>query len=84
MLWTYNKDDVRVPYKTDRVKNPVYKKNAKGDVADLNPNGALRTDIFEYPILAGKLYQDERTDHPTQKPEALITELIKAFVLKKR
>ena len=84
-VWTYNKDDVRVPYKTDRVKNPVYKKNAKGELKAWtpNPNGALRTDIFEYPILAGKLYQDERTDHPTQKPEALITELIKAFCPKK-
>ena len=29
--WTYNKDDVRVPYKTDRVKTPCFKKNAKGE-----------------------------------------------------
>ena len=80
--WTYNADDVRVPYKsTERIKSPVYKKNAKGEKVAWTPNplGALRGDIWDYPVLAGKLYEKERTGHPTQKPEALIIELIKAF-----
>ena len=79
--WTYNKDDVRVPYKTERVKNPVYKKDKNGVKKAWipNPNGALRNDVFEFPVLAGKLYENERTEHPTQKPESLITELVKAF-----
>ena len=80
--WTYNADDVRVPYKsTERIKSPVYKKNAKGEKVAWTPNplGALRGDIWEFPVLAGKLYEKERTEHPTQKPESLITELIKAF-----
>jgi len=79
--WTYNLDDVRVPYKSDRVKNPVYKRNKKGEkVAWLpNPKGRKRGDIWEYPTLAGKLFEDERTAHPTQKPESFITDLIKAF-----
>lgn len=79
--WTYNKDDVRVPYKTERVKNPVYKKDKNGVKKAWipNPNGALRNDVFEFPVLAGKLYEKERTEHPTQKPESLIIELVKAF-----
>ena len=75
---------MRVPYKTERVKNPVYKKDKNGvkKAWTPNPNGALRTDIFDFPVLAGKLYENERTEHPTQKPEALITEFLKAFVPK--
>ena len=80
--WTYNVDDVRVPYKsTERLKNPVYYKNSRGERIkwEPNPKGAMRGDIWAFPTLAGKLYQDERTQHPTQKPEALITEIIKAY-----
>lgn len=79
--WTYNTDDVRVPYKSERVKSPVYKKAKDGTVKAWTPNplGAKRGDVWEFPCLAGKLYEDERTEHPTQKPESLITELIKAF-----
>ena len=82
--WTYNADAVRVPYKTERVKSPVYKKDKDGNKKAWlpNPNGALRDDIFEFPVLAGKLYEQERTKHPTQKPESLITELLKAFAPK--
>lgn len=80
--WTYNVDDVRVPYKsTERLKSPVYYKNSKGERVKWEPNplGAMRGDIWAFPTLAGKLYQSEKTPHPTQKPEALITEIIKAF-----
>lgn len=80
--WTYNVDDVRIPYKsTDRLKNPVYYKNSKGERVQWKPNplGAMHGDIWAIPTLAGKTYQGEKTPHPTQKPEALITELIKAF-----
>lgn len=80
--WTYNVDDVRIPYKSaERVKSPVFKKNKKGEKVAWTPNpkGAKRSDVWECPILSGKLYANERTEHPTQKPEKLITELIKAF-----
>ena len=80
--WTYNADDVRVPYKsTERLKNPVYYKDKNGNrkVWKPNPSGALRGDIWDFPTLAGSLYKQERTDHPTQKPESLITELLKAY-----
>lgn len=80
--WTYNADDVRVPYKsTERLKNPVYYtgKNGEKKVWTPNPAGALRGDIWSFPTLAGKLYEKEKTPHPTQKPESLIMELIKAY-----
>ena len=39
----------------------------------------MRGDVWALPTLAGKIFEKERTEHPTQKPESLITELIKAF-----
>jgi len=80
--FTWNGDIVRVPYRTDRVKNPVYKVDASGNKKAWYPNplGAKRGDIWEYPTLAGKHYENERTEHPTQKPEAFITDLLRAFV----
>lgn len=80
--WIYNVDDVRVPYKsTERLKNPVYYKGKNGEkkVWQPNPNGAMRGDVWDFPTLAGKVYEKEKTSHPTQKPEALITEIIKAY-----
>lgn len=80
--WTYNVDDVRVPYKSsERLKNPVYYKDKKGNRKEWTPNplGAMRSDIWEFPTLSGKLFQKERTKHPTQKPESLMLELIKAY-----
>ena len=85
--WTYNTDDVRVPYKSaERLKNPVYYKDKNGDRKKWEPNplGAMRGDVWAFPTLAGKLFKDEKTNHPTQKPEALITELIKAFCPKNK
>ena len=85
--WTYNYDDLRVPYKSSkRLKNPVYYAGANGERKTWTPNplGALRGDIWEYPTLAGKLYKEEKTAHPTQKPESLITDLIRAFCPKNK
>ena len=85
--WTYNVDDVRVPYKsTERLKNPVYYKGKNGErkIWKPNPNGAMRGDVWAYPTLAGKAYAKEKTAHPTQKPEALITELNKAYCPKNK
>ena len=85
--WIYNVDDVRVPYKSnERLKNPVYYKNSKGERVKWEPNplGAMRGDVWSFPTLAGKLYKNEKTEHPTQKPESLITELIKAFCPKNK
>ena len=80
--WTYNVDEVRIPYKsTERLKNPIKYKTSNGEekIWKPNVNGAMRGDIWEFPTLAGKCFEKERTDHPTQKPESLITEILKAF-----
>ena len=80
--WIYNVDEVRIPYKsTERLKSPVKYKDAHGNVKIWapNPKGAMRGDIWDFPTLAGKRFEKERTSHPTQKPESLITEIIKAF-----
>ena len=80
--WTYNVDEVRIPYKsTERLKSPVKYKGKDGEIKiwQPNPRGSMRGDIWDFPTLAGKAFENERTSHPSQKPEALITELIKAF-----
>lgn len=80
--WTYNVDDVRIPYRSEeRLKSKVTYKDSKGNVKiwQPSPKGAMRGDVWNFPTLAGKAFQNERTAHPTQKPEQLITELIKAF-----
>lgn len=74
--------DVRIPYKsTERLKSPVKYKAADGTtkIWQPNPKGAMRGDVWNFPTLAGKRFEKEKTSHPTQKPEALIMELIKAF-----
>lgn len=80
--WTYNVDEVRVPYKsTDRLKTPItyYDKNGTKKIWQPSEKGSMRGDIWDFPTLAGKAFASERTEHPTQKPESLITEIIKAF-----
>lgn len=80
--WTYNVDEVRVPYKsTERLKSPVNYKSSSGAQKTWKPDprGAMRGDVWDFPTLAGRRFRDERTEHPTQKPEALITEILKAF-----
>lgn len=80
--WIYNVDAVRIPYKsTERLKSPVKYKDANGNMKiwTPNPKGAMRGDIWDFPTLAGKSFEKERTSHPTQKPESLIKEIIKAF-----
>lgn len=80
--WTYNVDEVRIPYKsTQRLKSPVKYKDKDGNLKIWKPSekGAMRGDIWDFPTLAGKAFAEERTEHPSQKPESLITEILKAF-----
>ena len=79
--WTYNIDDVRVPYKsTERLKSPIKYKASDGTIKvwEPNPKGAMRGDVWDFPTLSGKRFEKERTAHPTQKPEELVRKIILA------
>lgn len=81
--YTFNCDDVRVPYLSgDRIKAAQKKgilKNGKRWFP--NPNGKLCTDVWEFPSVrltnkkGGKTVKQK---HPTPKPEGMIERMIKA------
>jgi len=74
--YTFNLDEIRVPYQSIlRLKNKIIK---DGKVWEPNPLGKMRGNIIEVPVLAGARFKEERTEHPTQKPEALLEPIIKA------
>ncbi|MEA5513134.1 site-specific DNA-methyltransferase [Nodularia sp. UHCC 0506] len=80
-----NIDDVRIPYGAHTLKYPshpqaetsAYGKGAKQKHNNWTPNrkGAKPKDVIEIPTTCNGM--DEKTPHPTQKPE----ELIRKFVL---
>lgn len=59
--------------------------NSKGEKLKWEPNplGAMRGDVWSFPALAGKSFP-KKTEHPMQKTETLITEIIKAFCPQKK
>lgn len=74
-MFTYHA--VREPYKsTERLKHKITK---NGKVWTPNPEGRMAGDVWKFPTLAGRRFQSERVDHPTQKPMALTDRIIKHF-----
>jgi DNA modification methylase len=68
---------IREPYKsTERLKHRIIK---DGKVWQPNPAGRLAGDVWSFPTLAGRRFQDERVAHPTQKPRALTDRIIRHF-----
>ena len=68
---------IREPYKsTDRIK---YKITKKGHVWKPNPEGKRGGDVWNIPTLAGKRFEKEKLEHPTQKPLALCDKIVKHF-----
>jgi site-specific DNA-methyltransferase (adenine-specific) len=83
--FTFNADDVRIPYGQHTLKYPVHPQaessqyaNGKTDKQDWqpHPNGAKPKDFFEIPVTSNGM--EEKTPHPTQKPEELLRKIILA------
>lgn len=69
--------EIREPYKSHlRLKNRIFK---NGKEWKPNPEGRLAGDVWHFPTLAGKRFENEKVKHPTQKPLALCDRLIKHF-----
>ncbi len=80
-----NIDDVRIPYGKHTLKYPSHpqaatsqygNKGKRNDVWTPHPLGAKPKDVIEVPTTCNGM--DEKTPHPTQKPEELLRKLILA------
>ncbi len=74
--YTFNVDDIRVPYNENTIK--TFKSSKKAGFGKM-PNlkrGKVPEDWWYFPVVA-RLH-NERTGYPTQKPEALLERIIKA------
>jgi site-specific DNA-methyltransferase (adenine-specific) len=89
--FTFNIDDVRIPYGEHTLKYPSHPQaetsqfgNGKSHLVwEPNPNGAKPKDVLEIPqdlmeIPTTCNGMHEKTPHPTQKPEELLRKLILA------
>lgn len=82
LLWfykgkNYTYKEIREPYKSvDRLK---YKITKNGKSWSPNPNGKIGGDVWKIPVLAGKRFENERVNHPTQKPLVLCDKIINHF-----
>jgi len=74
--WTFNVDDVRVPYKetSGYAKGGIV--SASGKKYEPNPLGTPVDDVWDIPII--NPLADERIGYPTQKPEPLVERILKA------
>jgi site-specific DNA-methyltransferase (adenine-specific) len=81
--FTFNIDAIRIPYGEHTVKYPQhpqaetsqYSQGRKSHLWTPHPDGAKPRDVIEVPTTCNGM--DEKTPHPTQKPE----ELVRKFVL---
>lgn len=82
LLWfskseTYTYHTIREPYKsTDRLKHKIVK---NGKLWTPHPDGRMAGDVWRFPTLAGRRFQDERVNHPTQKPLSITDRIITHF-----
>jgi site-specific DNA-methyltransferase (adenine-specific) len=83
--FTFNVDDVRVPYGNHTVKYPVHPQATSSQYGNgkaakehwqPHPHGAKPKDVFEIPVTSNGM--PEKTPHPTQKPEELLRKIILA------
>lgn len=77
-----NLDDIRIPYKAHTLKYPEHPQaetsqyGVNTEIWQPHPKGAKPRDVIEIPTLCNGV--QEKTKHPTQKPEALLQRLILA------
>jgi DNA modification methylase len=82
LLWFSKTDnftfkEIREPYKSkERIKNKIIK---NGKVWVPNPQGRLAGDVWSFPTLAGKRFENEKVEHPTQKPLILCDRIVNHF-----
>lgn len=81
--FTFNTDDVRIPYHNHTLKYPhhpqaITSQYANGKKGNWTPHsqGAKAKDVIEIPTTCNGM--NEKTPHPTQKPEELMRKLILA------
>jgi len=84
--FTFNTDDVRIPYGNHTLKYPEHpqaetsqygKGSGRQDVLwQPHPRGAKPRDVIEIPTTCNGMH--EKTPHPTQKPEELLRKLVLA------
>lgn len=79
--FTFNDNDVRVPYAESSKKRAEYKTNKStvlaGEDIELNPNGKIPPSVWT-DIQQAYRYRREYQRYPTQKPLALLERIIKA------
>ena len=69
--------EIREPYKSqDRLKHKITK---NGKVWTPHPDGRMAGDVWNFPVLAGRRFRDEKVDHPTQKPLSISQRLVRHF-----
>lgn len=83
--FTFNVDDVRVPYGNHTKKYPEHPQaetsqygngKSRNQLWQPHPRGAKPRDVIEIPTTCNGM--KEKTPHPTQKPEELIRQLVLA------
>ncbi len=78
--WTFNVDQIRLPYAETSKARAGYKKTnlgggkPKSEICELNEIGKFPEDWMQIPFIRGK----ERLGYPTQKPETLLERIINA------
>lgn len=73
----YTYHPIREPYKSaERLKYKIIK---NGKIWEPHPDGRLAGDIWDFPVLAGRRFRDEKVDHPTQKPLSISNRIIRHF-----
>lgn len=81
--FNFNIDDIRIPYGNHTLKYPEHPQaetsqygNGKKKVWHPHPRGAKPKDVIEIPTLNNGM--QEKTPHPTQKPEELLRKIVLA------